>query len=122
MGILYLLPRQHLVHKQLKPAILEPRQRMLDQLIPQFTLVVLIATPQAATGKGTPLANEGTDIRTLRHFRTAHEAQVDNDAVLRNSIEVLLEVRCADKVDDDVYAFAVCGLHDFLDPVLRRGV
>jgi hypothetical protein len=122
VSILDLLPRQHLVHKQLEATVLELWQRMLYQLVSQLALVLLVPAPQTASHKGTPLADEGADIGTFWHLRATHETQVDNHAVLRNRFKILLEVRCADKVDNYVYALVVRCLHDLLHPVLARGV
>ena len=47
-----------------------------------------------------------------------HGTQMHDPAILRCCIEVSLEIRCADEVDDDIDAFAVCSRKDFLGPVL----
>ena len=122
LRILDLLPWQDLFYIELECAIRHLWQRMLYELVSELALVRFIATPQAAANIAAPLPDECADIRTLWQFGTTHETQVHNDAVLRYSLEVLLEVRCANEIDDNVYTLVIGCFHHLFDPVLRSGI
>lgn len=117
MGILYLLPRQRLVEDNLEAPVEEVGHIVLEA-IPQLALVILVAAAQGAALDAQPLEQDGPNVG-LGHLRAAEGAEHDDPGVPRRDVEVLLKVRAADKVDDEVDALAARLLLDLGRPVLR---
>lgn len=95
---------------------------MLHQHIPQPSLVVLIATPQATALKSNPLLDKVCKVCTTRIAWRAEGGQIDNVAIARNGLKVPSKVFGADEVDDDIDAFAIGSLENLLVPLSRRCV
>jgi hypothetical protein len=87
----------------------QSRESMFHELVPQLPLVRLIATPQRAPDDPEPLHQDGSHIHIL-DLGPAHQAEHDDGAIAGRGVQVALEVRAADEVDDDVGAGAAGGL------------
>ena len=116
-----LLHRQHLLHRILKRTTDKLRQHFFLKQIPQLALILGIPTPQRTPLIPRPLAQNRANIHALAQRRAAHDTQHDDPAVHGQDIQVLLEIRRRDKVDDEVHAVAVVGFLEGRGPVWSGG-
>lgn len=66
MRLLNPLKRKHLLNKNLKRPITEPRQSMLNKRIPQFPLVPQVPTTQRTPLNSHTLKQQRRDINSIR--------------------------------------------------------
>lgn len=117
MRLLDVLELEDLLDRDLERAVLELRQRMVNQLIPQLALVVLVPAAQTATLEPNPLLDKVAQIRSSRRNRTTQRRQIHDPAVSRRRLQIPGKVAGADEVDDDVHTLAVRVLEHLLLPM-----
>lgn len=113
-----LLKRKNLLHKHLKRPIAKLRQRMLNQRIPQFPLILHIPTAQRTSLYPHPLKQQRRNIHSIRQLASTHEPQEHDASIPRRNVQVTLEIGRANKVDGKIDAGAVGDLGDFGGPVV----
>lgn len=114
-----ILPVEDLLHKDFEGTpSLKFGHRMFLQLIAQFSLIFFIPRSQTASLESDSLHDERKNVHTLRQLRPAHGTQMHDAAISTCCVKIVLKIRRADEVDDDVNALTVCRFQNLLGPVL----
>ena len=117
MPLLNVLHLEDLLHNDLETPIHEPWQGMINQLIPQSPLVILISSPQRASLNPDPFPQDAADVRVTLDHNSAQIPQQDNTRISARSIQILVKIRRADKVNDDVDPLPVRRFEQSFRPV-----